>query len=249
MTANSLYRGALVSSLLAVTGLAGQDKGSMVGVVVDDLSGEAVVDAEVMVIDAEFRGRTDEDGLFIFPDLPVGAVTLRVQHPGYTTIVEQVEVLPDRLTNHDVRLPPMAAVLRELLVTGRRRAPGRGASVTDLRPEEGAGRTAADLLAASVPGLAMSLDRGLAGRGTEVNIRGTGSFTQSGIPLIYLDGMRIGDHVTADQLNGVNTLSVLRQIPASEVAGIRILRGPAAAAALYPSGADGVIIIETVRGR
>lgn len=237
-----------LASSLQADALQAQARGSVVGIVLDDRNGRPVVGATVALVGSRLSAQANEAGEFMFPDVPAGILAVRIEHPGYGTIVEQIRIEPDGVADLQVALPPLAVVLRELLVQGRRSdTPQPGASITEVSPGRHSGFTAADLLAAHVPGLAMGVDRGLAGRGATINIRGVGSINQSDAPLIYLDGIQIADHVTPRTPNGVQALSVLAQIPAREVASIRVLRGPAAAA-LYPNAANGVIVIRTRSG-
>ncbi len=57
-------------------------------------------------------------------------------------------------------------------------------------------------------------------------------------PVIYVDGVRVSDRLGDAQVH------VLELIPAEDVERIRILRGPAAAAA-YADAANGIILVET----
>ena len=102
-------------------------------------------------------------------------------------------------------------------------------------------------LAANVPGVRVAVNRGVAGTSADVAIRGTGSFQQRRGPAIYLDGILISEYVTAANPQGVSALSVLSQIPARDVERIFVLRGPSTSAQY--SQADGIIVIETIRGR
>ena len=60
-------------------------------------------------------------------------------------------------------------------------------------------------------------------------------------PVIYVDGIRVSDRTGAAQVH------ILELIPAEDVERIRILRGPAAAAA-YTDANSGIILVETRRG-
>src|SRR5689334_17562094 len=75
--------------------VAGQNRGTVVGIVVDQVSGEPVVDADVTVMRRRTSARTDVDGMFVLSGLPVGTVQVSVERPGYSSSVEQVEVAAD----------------------------------------------------------------------------------------------------------------------------------------------------------
>lgn len=227
--------------------LAGQERGLLFGIVVDDRSDAPIAGAKVRIVGGDAEAATDAHGMFVLAELPVGRVHLRAEKPGYSTVVEQVGVGTTALVDLEIRLVPTVVFLRELSVTAGRTRKGTAYSVTEVSTEGGTGASALDLLAAQVPGLRVAAGRGVLGQDATVGIRGVGTINGSGAPLIYLDGIRISDHVTNAVPSGVNALSVLAQIPAAEVRRIFVLRG--AASAMYPDAADGVIVIETSRGR
>ena len=70
------------------------------------------------------------------------------------------------------------------------------------------------------------------------------SFTLRGEPLILLDGVMIS---SGGATGGATALDALKQIPASDVIEIEVLRGPAATAR-YPLAANGVVLVETRAG-
>jgi hypothetical protein len=227
----------------AVPGLlSGQSLGSMVGVVLDERNGEPVVGAEVTLLGTDLKSQVNEAGEFMFPNVPAGAVSVRVERAGYTALIEQIEIQADGVADLEVRLQPIAVMIEELLVQGRRSVDPQGYAVTEVRPGREVGFTAADLLVASVPGLTMGFDQG--GRGGGVSLRGASSIVGSDMPKIYVDGIAIADTPGTTQVAGA--LSLLRQIPARDVRSIRVLRGPAAT--MHPNAANGVILIETIRG-
>lgn len=223
-----------------------QARGILFGVVVDDRSDGPVTGAKVEVVGGSRQAETDDHGRFVLQDLPLGLAHLRVEQAGYSTVVEQIDLDASALVDIEVRLVPLVVFLRELSVTAQRGPKPTGYLVSEVIPAGGSDRSALDLLAAQVPGVRVAAGRGVAGQDATIGIRGVGTLTGSNAPIIYLDGIRIADHVTKAVPNGVSALSVLAQIPAREIARILVLRGPAAA--MYPDAATGVIMIETVRG-
>jgi hypothetical protein len=237
----------LLGLLLAppTRGLA-QSKGVLFGLVVDDANDAPLVGAEIEVVGTRVRAKADELGMFVLSDLPAGPQNIRVEKGGYSKVVDRVDIPAGGLTDLQVRLVPMAIALEELFVTGQR-IRRTGYSVTELTTDNDSDKTAADLLAANVPGVRVAVNRGVAGTSADVAIRGRGTFIARATPVIYLDGIVISESVTPNNPQGVNALNVLSQIPAKEVERIYVLKGPSAGAQ-YPQ-ADGAIIIETVRGR
>lgn len=192
------------------------------GVVADQATLSLIDSARVTVVGTELEAVTGGDGTFSFEGVPLGALAVRIEAPGYPVVVEQVEVVRDVVLYMQVMMPRADVVLGELL------APPTG--VTEAR-------TAAELVARKV--LDMNPNSGNLGLNTNpVRLRGTGTFGLSGEPTVFLDGVRIGTFGPA--------MEVLSQIPASDVRNIRVLRGPAAA--FLQGSADGSIHIETRSG-
>lgn len=224
-----------------------QNEGSLEGTVVDGRTMQPIAGAVISVTGQDSTVVTSADGSFSFEVLRVGIVHLRVQREGYSSTVEEVEVVPGGGTFLQVSIMQIAAFLDDLLV----RVPPRR-SLADLDAVEGgdsdSGGTAADLLAQRLPGVQVHRGTGAIGGGVEVRIRGVSSVTGAREPAIYLDGLRLNPSApTGLSLRSQPALLILDEIPASQIKSIRVLRGPSASAA-YGDAADGVILIETRRG-
>lgn len=233
----------LVASTWSAPALA-QDGRSLFGTVVDDRTLRPVQGAVVSVLDHARTQVTLADGSFSFGVLPMGVVHLRVQREGYSSTVEQVEVVPGGGTFLRLSIAPITAVLDELLVRIRS---GRSRPDLDAVDRNGSesGATAADLLARRFPGVKVDRGTGAIGGGVEIRIRGVSSITAAREPAIFLDGIRLNpSRPPGLSLRTTPGLQILDEIPASQVRSIRVLRGPSASV-VYGESADGVIIIET----
>lgn len=200
-----------------------QTMGIIRGIVVDETTEQGVESATIQLLGHDQEVRTGSDGTFAFDAIRHGLVSMRITASGHPAMVEVFELLEPEVSV-EVRLPPISAVLSELLVFG------------DPPENETSGEplTAADLVAIEVPA-ARARPGNVGQNDTGIYIRGIGSMTQSLEPFVYVDGVRIGMD---------NAMDILDRIPAEEVLDIRVLRGPAAAF-LYPEAANGVILVET----
>ena len=234
----------LLVSVVPRTGVA-QGEGFLEGVVVDGRSLLPVEGARITVSGQGADRITDADGAFSFGVVPIGVVQFRVEHDGYSSSVEQVEVVPDAGTFLQLSLAPITAILDQLLVrSGRRQADLDAVDQSD----SDSGDSAADLLTQRLPGVRVDRGTGALGGGVEVRVRGVGSISGAREPAIFLDGVRLNpSRAPGLSLRTTPGLQILDEIPASTVQSIRVLRGPSASVA-YGESADGVIIIETVRG-
>jgi len=217
--------------------LEAQDSGFLVGIVVDELSGQPLEGAKVSLLGGRPEAVTDEHGQFLLEGVPVGTFKLRFEAPGFMSIVEEMELSAVFL---QVRLSPVAAVLDELLVIAGRSRPSTPRGELKAPTGGGSGLSVLDLLE-RVPGVVVNRG-GALGTGAYVYIRGVASFSQDNAPDVYLDGVKIESRNT-----GPRAMHILDQIPAEAVARVRVLKGASGAAAFALGGANGVILIETHR--
>ncbi|HUF76636.1 MAG TPA: carboxypeptidase regulatory-like domain-containing protein [Longimicrobiales bacterium] len=196
------------------------------GVVVDEATYQPVSSAIVKILGTDVEVSTNRWGSFAVPDVPPGQLSLQVSAAGHPSIVQDVEIREGRTMFVQIVLPSVAAFLSEILVQGTARGTSEGA------------RTAADLLALQVPRTRVS--SGVVGRSDyQIVLRASNTFQGSTAPLILIDG------VVMSQDEGA--FDALERIPASDVEGIDVLKGPAAAF-LYPYAANGVVNVRTKKG-
>lgn len=233
---------ALVAALCGIipftprTVLHAQTLGPVAGTVLSVENDAPLAGATVTVLGGDSRAVTDENGEFLLAGVSFGEVTLRVELGGYASIVEQVIPVPAEWGSLQIRLAPIFATLSELVVNAG--DPTR-ASSADIVVTNDDRKTALDLLAEQIPAVKTGVGQGPVHAST-VKIRGNSSLTMGSTPAIYLDGIRLDG-------SGENGLETLQEIPASDIAAVRILRGPSATAQ-YGDAASGVILIETIRG-
>lgn len=224
-----LVGAALLCTPLAAVQAQTQDDVRLAGVVGDELTGTPVAAARVTLVGTDIETLSRPNGAFVFADVPLGPATVRVEAPGYPTMVQQVFVREDAVVFVQFILPSVAAFLDEIFVLSERVDGGAGITET---------RTAADLLAGKMPGV--SSNSGMVGLNLQsIQLRGVSSISVRHEPDIFLDGVRLAGSFG-------DALQLLAQIPANDVRDIRILRGPAAA--FLQGSADGAIFVRTRSG-
>lgn len=220
----------LLSLGLTIGAAAQEPVAPLQGVVVDEAAWTPVGAATLTLVGSGVQTQSLTNGTFAFSSVPLGNVSVRVEAPGYMSIVQEVEVRSGRVAFVQFALPSVHAVLDEILVVGR-----RGEASASLSEP----KTAADLLAGKIPSV-LSNPGEVGLEETRMRLRGVRSITQVNQPVVFLDGVRLAGGLG-------EALSRLRQIPAGQVRDIQVLRGPAAAF-LYGGGADGVIQVWTRSG-
>lgn len=235
---------ALVTALAAAPDLcAFQETGSIVGMVLDQVSLEPLSGAVVSLPNSTHLTRADGRGRFRLLDVPAGEIVIRVTADGHVTLIETIEIAPSEESLIHFHLERLSAMLDQLLVdVPRLDDRGRGHSEAEVSGPGAIRRTAADLLLTGVPGVTAQQPQGGVGTGVRIRLRGVSSFVLTEEPHIYVDGVRI------DAGGQDRAMLTLDQIPATSVTRIRVLRGPASTAR-YPSAAAGVILIETTGRR
>ncbi len=197
------------------------------GVVVHESTGQPVESATVSLVGTDIETQTGRYGGFAFPAVQLGVMSVRVTAPGHPGVVQEVEVKDDGVVFVQFRLPSVAAVLSELLVGVHRDRSGKADPLT-----------AADMLALQVSSARVTPSN-IGKNDYPIRLRGTNTFTQSGEPLIFINGVMLSRTEGA--------FDALSQIPASDVKDIEILRGPAATIR-YPMAANGVVVVSTRSG-
>jgi len=204
---------------------------------VTDSKGEALPGVTIRVKGGTAGTSTDANGDFSL-DVPESA-TLVISSVGYAT----QEIAVGSQTTINVRLADDAQQLSEAVVVGyltqeRQNVTGSVATVTATEVRRAPVASTAEAIQGRVPGVQVT-NSGVPGQGPVVNIRGLGSLggSNSG-PLYVVDGLWIEP-----------TSSAGRDINPADVESVQVLKDAAALAPYGNSGANGVIIITTKKGK
>jgi outer membrane receptor protein involved in Fe transport len=226
-----------------------QASGSITGQVRSAITGEPLAGVAVRVGESSIRAVTREDGRFVLNGVAAGELRLSLELlPDYATAVEVVTVPAGEVVRLSLELVPEAVLLDEILVRGK--AGDSSITAKSFTPEGvlalvGNG-SAVDLLARGFPGVDIRRGSGRVGTGPAIMIRGSGSLSLPGDPLVFLDGIQVGGSPGWNTRSSGEALRVLDMVPAGSVQRIEVLRGPAAVR--YGLGANnGVILVWTRR--
>ena len=247
MRLGRLITTALVGGLLwLVPSEASAQTGGVAGRVVDDVTREPVVGAQVSV--GDLGALTNETGRFSIENVPAGNHVLRITMIGYADATRTITVLAGQTNSLELALSTQAIELGELVVIGygTQSTNELTSSVEQVEPEEfNTGRVVSpeQLITGKVAGVTI-VDSGEPGGGIAVRFRGGTSISSSNDPLYVVDGMPlpVGGGLSSNR-NPLNFLN-----PA-DIENITILKDASATAIYGSRGANGVVLIETRGGR
>lgn len=217
------------------------------GVVLDE-EGLPVIDATVVEKGTSNIFSTTLDGEFILETTNPAAV-LSVSSMGYKS--KDVQVSANQFAQIVLALD--AQLLDELVVTSygtfkKSAYAGSASNVKANAIKDVPTVSFKEMLQGNAAGVQFSSPSGQPGAASEINIRGMGSFNASNQPLYVIDGVP----VRSGSMNSISSnasLDVMSTINSSDIESMTVIKD-AAAASLYGSrAANGVIIINTKRGK
>jgi TonB-linked SusC/RagA family outer membrane protein len=243
-------------AVLAVPRLATAQDGIIAGTVYSEGQLRPIAGAQVSVADQAGKGAvSDASGRFRITGVSGSQVSLNVRMIGYRAATQTV-----RVGATDVRfvLGERPVELDQIVVTGtaggqEKRAIGNSVANVDAANVVASSQVASvqDLINGRAPGVTIMPGTGMVGSGSRIRIRGATTFSLSGEPLIYVDGVRVNNEQGSGnsiQGFGSGVISRLNDFNPEEIESIEILKGPAAATLYGTEAARGVINIITKKG-
>ncbi len=247
----------LLSNFCAIS----QEKTIIRGRVIDSSDKTTIIGANIVEYDSEDRvingTITNVNGDFVLP-LTDPSNTVKVSVIGYK--MKEIKVDPTKTIM--VELESSDVALGEVTVTAEAKTTG---SLTNIEDRDRASSSvkvdlmdmqdvgvvsAADALQGKVSGLDIISASGDPGSGSQLVIRGLSSMGNSR-PLIVIDGIpqfRISDSFDLSSADSED-ISNLINIALQDIKSIEVLKDAASTAVYGSSGADGVLLIETQKGR
>lgn len=246
----------LAAAALTATAASAQEAGVVAGTVVAEATRRPLPSVQVAVEGQAGKGAvTDADGAFRITGVTGTTVTINVRLIGYSPVTQSVQV---GTTDLVVGLVDRPVELDQVVVTGTaggQQARTIGNSVTHIKAAEVVASAAIPsiegLINGRAPGVVVSPGTGQIGSGANIHIRGMTTFSLSGNPLIYVDGVRVNNETGSGisvQAFGSGVVSRLNDFDPSNIESIEILKGPAAATLYGTEAARGVINIITKKG-
>ena len=233
-----------------------QQEATIVGRVTDRATQLPIPGVQVMILGTTLTTRTGDDGIYRLGGVSPGQRQLRAMRIGYESETRTLAVQPGETVTIDFALPATALQLDRIVVTAtgetqRARETGNTVSTIDVAETELAPiNNFSELLAARASGVVVQQFSGTTGASSRIRIRGANSVSLGNQPLLIIDGVRVNNS------EGSSSIGVGGQVPSrfddlnlEDIESIEILKGPAAAALYGTAAANGVIQIQTKRGR
>ncbi|MGH7462615.1 MAG: TonB-dependent receptor plug domain-containing protein, partial [Longimicrobiales bacterium] len=260
--------GRVLCAVALSLGMAGaataQQLGTIIGQVNISGTDRPLRGAQVVIVGTSIGGLSNAEGRFTLTNVPLGALTVRVQSLGFGTLDQRVTVAAGAPVTVRFDLKEEALAVEGLVVTAMgiqksERSLGYAVqSVTAAALARSPEVTLVNALAGQSAGVQVLSSGGRPGAGARITIRGESSFLGGGQPLFVVDGVPISID-TDSKMTAVNVASPheldfgeagsrAMDIDPNNIEEISILRG-AAATALYGSrAAAGAVIIKTKQG-
>lgn len=204
------------------------------GTVIGD-DGLPIVGATVVVKGSTTGTVTDLDGNYSL-SVPANAETLQFRYIG----MQDLEILIGGQTKINATLKSDTQEVDEVIVVAYGTAKkssftGSAAQVNAEKLAERSVSNATKALAGQVPGVQVISSNGQPGNSAKIRIRGIGSMYASNAPLYIVDGVPYEAEISSINPSDIESMTVLKDAAASAIYGAR--------------GANGVVLINTKKGK
>ncbi|WP_323382847.1 SusC/RagA family TonB-linked outer membrane protein [Myxococcus dinghuensis] len=234
------------------------------GRVADRLTNEGLPLVRVIIKGTTQGVETELDGTFTLTNVPPGSVTLLFSSQDYGE--REVRVGP---AQRDVNVALDNVFSEEMVVVGRASELARKHltnSVASVNAEEmnrAPSQTVDQALQGKVAGANIQSNSGAPGGGIQMRLRGVSTINGSSQPLYVIDGVLVSDVAIASGVWAVtesvrgsnpsptqdNQVNRIADINPNDIESIEVLKGASAAAIYGSKASNGVVIINTKRGR
>lgn len=238
----------LLVLLFSVFGLATAfaQQRTITGTVTDD-EGEALIGATVLIQGTSTGVVTDIDGKYSIQ--AESGQTLVFSYTGFVS--QEIEVGASNVI--DVSMETNVEALDEVVVIAygqqsRKKLVQSVATVDNDNIKDIPAISPQELLQGQASGVQVVNSSGILGSAPVIKIRGVGSISSGGRPLVVLDGVPLNDaNLTSGQ--GGQPLNPLADINPNDIESFSVLKDAAATAVYGSRGSNGVILITTKSGR
>ena len=231
---------------------------------VTETGGNAIPGVSVAVSGTTQGTITDADGNYTLnAKLPAGDYKIVFSYIGYASLTQTVGLGSQTEITANIQLKEDIASLDEVVVIGSsinapRRQLGNAINVVSAKSLQNTGtENPLGALQGKVPGAQITQNSGDPAGGFTVRLRGVKSLRGSSVPLYVIDGVIVSNStanvsqlaVSAGEATSSLGTNRLADINPQDIENINVLNGAAAAAIYGSRAANGVVVINTKRGK
>ncbi|WP_293298999.1 SusC/RagA family TonB-linked outer membrane protein [Allomuricauda sp.] len=237
----------LVFLCCSITAALAQEKN--VSGTVTDQDGLPLPGVSVFIVGTNSGTQTDFDGNYSI--IAETGQTIRFSYIGQKTVEKTVGTS----STIDVQMEDDAQALEEVVVTAlgfEKKKDDDISSSTIIKTDKISRSGEPNLvqgLAGKTSGVNITQNSGDPGAGAYIQIRGQNTILGNSSPLIIVDGVPVSNSAFGAGTAGVVQQSRLNDIPASDIESVTVLKGAAAAAVWGTGAANGVVVINTKKGK
>lgn len=237
-------------------------QGTVTGQVLDANTGAPIQGAQVYIPTLDTGVLTGGNGRFILLNVPTGTHTIEVRRVGYQVATQTVTVRENETSAVDFRLTEEAIMLNEIVATvsaseQRRVEIGTDAELVDVAGSihQAAVATFSELAMARAPSVTIQDVSGQTGAGQPIRVRGATSLTQSNVPIVYLNGIRVSNETYAGPKSfdfgfiDSQSISRMNDFNPLDLQSFQVEKGPSAAAVYGSEAGAGVLVLDSRRGQ
>jgi iron complex outermembrane receptor protein len=213
-----------------------------------DNQGMGLIGASIILEGTTIGTTTDLDGNYTVSNIPAGSYTVIYSYVGYIKQTRTVSLSDGQSLVMNLSLEENVTLLNEAVVVGYgvTQTKDLTGAVTSLDTEDFLGgnvNTPEQLVTGKVAGVQITSNGGAPGSGSRIRVRGGSSLNASNDPLIVIDGVPVDNNGIAGSANALNLINP------DDIESFTVLKDASAAAIYGARAANGVILIETKKGK
>jgi hypothetical protein len=108
--------------LIIISAISIAQNGSVRGFVYDKKTGEPIIFSNVLLLNTNYGGSSDDNGYFVISKVPKGDYTIRVSFMGYEQMLLPINVKSDQITTLKIELEPNSKLLNAVEINAERLA-------------------------------------------------------------------------------------------------------------------------------
>ncbi|HFE63068.1 MAG TPA: carboxypeptidase-like regulatory domain-containing protein, partial [Caldithrix sp.] len=109
-----------VAILVAMLTLANAQNGKIIGLVTDQQTGDALVETNILLENLNVGTATDENGEFVFENVPYGKYLISASYIGYRVFKKEIRVQSSETVKIDIKMVPIIIPGQEVVIVSTR---------------------------------------------------------------------------------------------------------------------------------